>query len=164
MGLISCGDSEADNPPVKPHDKSFAAAKACHSGNQGQLGSDNLIAHAGGLYQGSTYTNSLEAMNHSYLLGFRLIGIDLLRTFDRNFFGAHDWTGWRKRTNYDGIEQTSTTKEFLQQPAKGGITPVYYAMIEQWLENHPDAVLVADKTRNYKFLSDNTLDHDRLLV
>ena len=76
MGLISCGDSEADNPPVKPHDKSFAAAKACHSGNQGQLGSDNLIAHAGGLYQGSTYTNSLEAMNHSYLLGFRLIGID----------------------------------------------------------------------------------------
>jgi phosphoglycerol transferase MdoB-like AlkP superfamily enzyme len=49
-----------------------------------------FIAHAGGMIDDHTYTNSLEALNMSYDKGFRLFELDILRTSDSMFVTAHD--------------------------------------------------------------------------
>ena len=50
-----------------------------------------LIAHAGGGIAGVTYSNSREALDHSYGKGLRLFEIDLNWTTDGHLVLVHDW-------------------------------------------------------------------------
>ena len=49
------------------------------------------IAHAGGQFNGATYTNSLEALDQNYEAGFRAFEIDLSFTSDGELVCLHDW-------------------------------------------------------------------------
>ena len=49
------------------------------------------IAHAGGQFNGATYTNSLEALDRNYGAGFRAFEIDLSFTSDGELVCLHDW-------------------------------------------------------------------------
>ena len=48
------------------------------------------IAHAGGGFDGKTYTNSIAALDANYARGFRIFEIDFLRTWDDVFVCGHD--------------------------------------------------------------------------
>ena len=82
--------------------------------NQHAAQVDRYIAHAGGEIDGEIYTNSLEALTKSYLDGFRLFELDIIRTSDGHFVAAHDWELWSEMTSYDG-ELPPDLKEFKKK-------------------------------------------------
>ena len=51
----------------------------------------HFIAHGGGGIEGKTYSNSLEAMNHSYENGIRVFDIDMTFTSDSVLVCCHSW-------------------------------------------------------------------------
>lgn len=51
----------------------------------------HFIAHGGGGIDGKTYSNSLEAMEHSYDNGLRVFDIDLTFTLDSILVCCHSW-------------------------------------------------------------------------
>ena len=63
----------------------------------------HFIAHGGGGVDGKTYTNSLEAWQHSYNSGNRVIDADLAYTADNHLVLRHNWN--------DNLEQTSERME-----------------------------------------------------
>lgn len=72
-----------------------------------------LNAHAGGGWRGVAYTNSKEAFEHSYKIGFRNIEVDVALTSDDEFVVRHG-TGFREKyTKVDflrgGAYKTSLT-------------------------------------------------------
>lgn len=71
----------------------------------------HFIAHSGGGVDGKTYTNSLEAWQHSYDSGIRVIDADLAYTSDGHLVLRHDWN--------DNLEQNSErmglSKRFFDQ-------------------------------------------------
>lgn len=150
--LRSDGDVDTPSPDI------------CEPADGAQLGHESLIAHAGGGYKKWTYTNSLEAMNNSYANGFRLIEIDWIETADSNFVGAHDWPQWFRQNGLNRRSKEPTTSVFFEYPTKGGFTPVDYLMIQKWLVERPDAILVTDKVENLEYLAANTVDLDRLII
>lgn len=105
---------------------------------------ERIIAHAGGKIDGITYTNCLEALNLSYKKGFRLFEIDLIKTKDERFVGAHDWESWKRESHYYG-SVPPTEAEFLSYKVHKKFTPINMDSINNWFANHPDAVLITDK-------------------
>ena len=121
LGMQSCGGEPSAGTGEAGKHWSISEVESCAPGGDGPLTRSALIAHAGGLYNDHSYTNSLEAINHSYALGFRLIELDLMRTADGEFVGAHDWPGWRERTRWLGDTKAPTTEQFLQRRLPSGI-------------------------------------------
>jgi len=106
-----------------------------------------IIAHAGGAINGITYSNCLEALNQSYQKGFRLFEIDLIKTKDGHFVGAHDWEAWKRESNYYGTIPP-TEAEFLSYKIKKQFTPINMDTINSWFAKHTDAILVTDKVND----------------
>jgi glycerophosphoryl diester phosphodiesterase len=50
-----------------------------------------FIGHAGGGYQGTKYTNSLDALEQNYREGLRFFELDFMRTKDGKIVCTHDW-------------------------------------------------------------------------
>lgn len=61
--------------------------------------SDNIIAHGGGIIDGFTYTNSLEAVMSSIKKGYKYIELDLQFTADSQLVCMHSVEDFRKMTN-----------------------------------------------------------------
>jgi len=121
------------------------------------------IAHAGGKVDERTYTNSLEALNHSYQKGFRLFELDIIKTSDNKFVATHDWEFWAEITNFKG--QTPVTEnEFLKHPIRGTFTPMNMDSINKWFAEHPDAILVTDKVNDPEAFSKQFIDKKRLMM
>ena len=53
---------------------------------------NRLIMHAGGAWEGYTYTNCLEAFQSNYEKGCMAFKLDLMLTSDDVIVGRHDWT------------------------------------------------------------------------
>lgn len=119
------------------------------------------IAHAGGVVDGYVYTNSLEALNQSYEMGFKLFELDIQTTSDKHFVAVHDWKSWKKATQFSG-NIPPTRAEFLSQKMYGKFTPLDLAAINQWFAQHADAVLVTDKTNDPVGFSSQFTDLSRL--
>ena len=70
-----------------------------------------LIAHAGGVIDSCTYTNSREAMLHSLAKGYRFIEFDLLFTSDSVLVAAHSWEKFNSMTGFghlgDSVDRKS---------------------------------------------------------
>ncbi|MDT7832998.1 sulfatase-like hydrolase/transferase [Flavobacteriaceae bacterium S356] len=121
------------------------------------------IAHAGGKIDDRTYTNSLEALDLNYKKGFRLFELDIIKTSDNKFVAAHDWDFWAEITNFKG--QTPVTQAtFLKYPIRGTYTPMSMSRINQWFEEHPDAILVTDKVNDPIAFSKQFVDKNRLMM
>ena len=113
---------------------------------------NRYLAHAGGEIDGQRYTNSLEALNSNYALGFRIFEIDIITTSDGHLVCAHDWDTWKRFTGFKG-ESPPTLKEFLKHKIKEKYTPLSLEMLHEWFKNHPDATLFTDKINDPKAVS-----------
>jgi len=122
-----------------------------------------FIAHAGGQIDGYIYTNTLEALDNSYKIGFRLFELDIIKTSDDRFVAAHDWQAWAKRTGYKGKLPVSST-EFLKHKIWKKYTPLNMERINKWFIQHPDAILVTDKINEPGKFSEVFTDKKRLMM
>lgn len=117
------------------------------TGNQQRLmlkQKERFIAHAGGEIQGHKYTNSLEALNHSYKIGLRYFELDISSTRDGHLVAAHDWENWRTHTKFKG-PLPPTLKQFNSYKILQQFTPLDSKAINEWFLKHKDAYLVTDK-------------------
>ena len=121
------------------------------------------IAHAGGLIDGYTYTNSLEALNLSYSKGFRLFELDITKTKDEKYVAVHDWPSWKTMTGFTG-QTPVTRKEFMNYKIHKKLTPLSMDEINQWFKDHPDAILVTDKINEPELFSKAFIDPNRLMM
>ena len=122
-----------------------------------------FIAHAGGMINGDIYTNSLEALNHSYAKGFRLFELDIIKTADGQYVAAHDWEGWSRITGYKGDLPVSK-EEFLKHKILKTYSPMDMTMINSWFKEHEDAMLVTDKINEPRKFADEFIDKKRLMM
>lgn len=163
--LSGCHGKDADELPLRTDDLAgIAYPDVCEPSTGEMLNPKNLIAHAGGGYQGQTYTNSLEALDSNYAQGFRLFEIDLIETSDHNFVGVHDWKRWYLSNGFSPERTPPTTEEFFKVESRNSLTPIDYPGIQNWLNERPDAILVTDKIEDMEYLSTSTKDMDRLIV
>ena len=139
--------------------------KRKNSTNINKLSKDvnRFIAHAGGIINGDSYTNSLEALNYNYQLGFRIFELDILKTSDDIYVALHDWERWVGYTGYKG-SFPPTRKNFKQHKILGKYTPLDMSDINEWFKSHPDAILVTDKVNAPLDFSNKFIDRSRLMM
>jgi phosphoglycerol transferase MdoB-like AlkP superfamily enzyme len=121
------------------------------------------IAHAGGMIDGLPYTNSLEALDLNYRLGFRMFELDIRRASDNVFVAVHEWDEWEEITGYSGPMPPSHDV-FITSRLYGKYTPLDIHRINEWFSDHPDAILVTDKINEPAEFSDKFLDRNRLMM
>ncbi len=124
---------------------------------------NRFIAHAGGMIDGRIYTNTLEALDANYKKGFRLFELDILKTTDGKYVGAHDWKKWKRFTGYEG-ETPVTHDVFMNHKPYGTYTPLDLPGINDWFNQHKDAVLVTDKINEPLAFAPEFTDPDRLMM
>ena len=122
-----------------------------------------FIAHAGGAIGEDTYTNSLEALNLNYKKGFRLFELDIIKSSDNIYVAAHNWKHWKSMTGYKG-KLPPTRLAFKQKRINNKYTPMDIYDINNWFEQHPDAILVTDKVNTPLEFSNIFLDRERLMM
>ena len=121
------------------------------------------IAHAGGMIDAITYTNSLEALNRSYELGFRLFELDFRLTSDNKIVAVHEWKEWSSFTNFDQ-NTPATHKQFMDLKILNKYSPVDMKVVNKWFLEHEDAILVTDKINTPKIFSNAFACKDRLMM
>jgi len=112
-----------------------------------------LVAHAGGTIEGHLFTNSREALDRSFSLGYQLIETDFSWSKDRNLVLVHDWRrGYRRLF---GQKRIPTENQFLSQKILGRYTTLSIAGLIDWLNRHPSVKIVTDiKSHNLKALAE----------
>lgn len=125
-----------------------------------------FIAHAGGGIENQTYTNSIEAVTKSINNGFKLIEIDLNETSDNFFIGVHNWSFFKKITNYrETSNKQLTFSEIKNLRVNKKYKPITINEINIIFSKNKDLYLVTDKTNNFeKINSDFNFDKNRILV
>ncbi len=127
---------------------------------------EKLIAHAGGQLDGHRYTNSLEALNNAFNLGYKFIELDMLETCDGHIVAAHDWKHFNSITGGDkNSNKCLNHSEVMKRKIHNKFTVIDSKTISNLFSNHPDVFLVTDKIRNYDLiLQQLNISPDKLLV
>ena len=102
-----------------------------------------LIYHAGGEIHGSSYTNSLEAVENTLAEnggGVCFVEMDFRYTSDGALVCAHDWSD-------AVVDQTETPalEEFLSWKIQGKFTPLTAEHLMRIMAENPNMYLVTDK-------------------
>lgn len=121
-----------------------------------------FIAHAGGAFKGSKYTNTLEAITESISKGYKLIELDLMLTSDGEIVAMHDWNIWRNKTGSQIA--IPTLRQFLDAKALDGTTHLDLQAIIKIFKDNSDLILVTDKIRDLEALKSRIPFQDRLFV
>ena len=157
-----------------------------------QLDSFSFIAHAsGGLISsaptqekvtlvlgsysnkdvGLRYSNSIQALEQTIVDGKRLIEVDLISTTDGVLIGGHDWPRVKGLIGYKGITDRKlhdksplSFAEFNSLRAKSVIQPLDMVQLNGLFEQHPELVLVTDKTKEYGKLAEHFTFPQRAIV
>lgn len=126
----------------------------CIASGQDRLIPPIFIAHAGGVINQRTYTNSLEALNANYDKGFRFFEIDLSWTSDGELVAIHDWEGALKANFMESdLSGPALKNEFLKWHMKSGLTQLSLEDVLRWAKTKKDAYIVTDvKSDNIKAL------------
>ncbi|TCT16165.1 glycerophosphoryl diester phosphodiesterase [Natranaerovirga pectinivora] len=119
---------------------------------------ETLIAHAGGSIYGIPYTNSLEALNNSYMNGFKLIELDFHWTTDGYPVCIHDWDS-TPRWLFMNTSRQYSLEEFLNKDTLLNLTLLDLNRLEQWLIFHPSIYIIADIKKDYIRLLKYIKDH-----
>ena len=110
------------------------------------------VAHAGGRYAGTTYTNSLEALE-AHAESYNLFEIDFDWTADRRLVGLHDWGVIFERLYGFRVDEPLAYQEFGRLESPLGVTPLDLDLLQEFLDRHPHAVIVTDiKSENLEAL------------
>ena len=103
------------------------------------------IAHAGGGFDGMSYTNSLEALNLNYDLGHRFFEVDFSWTRDGEIVAIHDWDESLKELFYVPVAMGIPSKdEFLKLETKIKMTPLTLDGVLKWAKEKGDTFIVTD--------------------
>ncbi len=92
------------------------------------------IAHAGGSYLGTPYTNSREALDRNFELGRRIFEIDFIGSCDGEIVLAHDWDHW---------DEVPSAEQFRIHGTIDGLTAMSLSDLVNWLDKN-DAKIVTD--------------------
>ena len=136
----------------------------------------HFIAHGGGGLDGRTYSNSLEAMNHSYENGLRVFDIDLTFTSDSVLVLRHDWTenleqrGQTMAESGGFVDRNGHTQHHVKNPVRLDFetfmsrkiyklyTPMSCKDMIAFMQSHPDVYIATDMKDNvgasYQYLVD----------
>lgn len=101
-----------------------------------------LCAHAGGVIEEQTYTNSAEAMENSYKWGFRVIEADVRLTVDKEVVCEHDWEWFGQMTGTPPAERKY--EDFMSMKKYGTLTPMDLGMLIEFMIEHTDCVIYLD--------------------
>lgn len=103
------------------------------------------VAHAGGQYQGVTYTNSYEALDFNYENGFTYFELDFSFTQDGKLVCIHDWNFGAKKIFGFSLNERPTLEQYqylIRNVSKyEGCT---LQGLAEWLIHHPDAIIITD--------------------
>jgi len=117
-----------------------------------------LISHAGGAIYGLRYTNSKQALDLSYRNGHRYIEMDFSMTTDNEIVAIHDWDSMALRM-FGKVGRLSKS-EFLTLNTLSDLTVMDFEMLSNWLDKHPDVVIVTDiKEDNINVLKNMSLNY-----
>lgn len=127
---------------------------ACSKPEQGGF-EIKRIAHAGGSYNGLTYTNSLEALDQNFARGFVYFEIDFVETTDGHLVCLHDWDeAFFQAFNKPGDNAISLAEFNTLLNDEPAYTPCTIASLAQWMEDHPYTKIISDiKGDNLKGLA-----------
>ena len=143
-----------------------------------------MIAHGcGGIEPDYIYTDSIEAMNTSYINGIRLFDVDVRFSSDDKLIIRHDWTGvdlgqpeleYLRHLNKDDVsvdkygheqlpkEVLPTENEFKDILIHGKYHAISFQDIYLWWKMHTDTWIVLDVKENviesYKYIVENYKD------
>ena len=109
-------------------------------------------AHAGGMINGYTVTNCLEALNESVRLGYSLIEVDIIKTSDDKYVLSHDWEYMSNRVPF-ALNEPVTGDVFENYKIFNKFTPVTLNLLIEFLDKHPGISVITDtKDRDYSSL------------
>lgn len=107
----------------------------------------HYIAHALGGIDNKKYTNSKEAMEYSYMMGNRLMEVDLVLTSDKQLVARHKWSNdLEDDFSEENIPNLDT---YLSSKIYGSYTPVDIKTIISFAMKHPDVYIITD-VKSYK--------------
>ncbi|MFC4625892.1 glycerophosphodiester phosphodiesterase family protein [Daeguia caeni] len=119
------------------------------------LSPSQRIAHAGGIYNGRTYTNSLEALEKNKE-HFSLFEMDLVFTADGHLVCAHDWDNYARILWGLELDTVPTLEQFRQIVANNkAFTNCTLDQLVDWLHKNPQARIITDT----KEINSAALDH-----
>ncbi|MGI0439563.1 hypothetical protein ACRE1S_03415 [Helicobacter himalayensis] len=140
-----------------------------------------FIAHAGGgivekesskEQKHYAYTNSKEALLHTFVNGFKFVELDLMLDSEGNIFGAHDYKHFYAITGK--AKEFLESKEALKAPDKNYIknakifnqfTPLDLDSINEIFNANPQSYLVTDKLNDFDAITTQlTIPKKRILV
>jgi hypothetical protein len=115
---------------------------------QRQLHSIERVAHAGGGYDGRTYTNSIEALNYNKDK-YTLFEIDFAWTSDEELVCLHDWEGSFERSFKMKTKQPVSYRKFIQLVReRSDLEKCTLSSLIAWLEENPSQRVVTDIKEN----------------
>lgn len=103
-----------------------------------------LIAHAGGGYEGKSYSNSINALEENKG-NFDFFELDLRMTSDGHFVCIHDWDGSSERQLGQSFDEPPTLEEFrLINEVIELSQNCDEETLANWLMSNPDKKIVTD--------------------
>ena len=103
----------------------------------------DFVLHAGGVTpNGAVGTNSVEALDYSYALGYRYMEIDFCWTSDGRLACVHDWESWYP------IGHVPSAAEFETLRTTHGFTSLTLPVLADWMRAHPDVRIITDVKEN----------------
>ena len=119
------------------------------------LMNSGVVCHAGGIIEGYTVTNALEAFEHSYTQGHRFFEVDISETSDGELVCAHGWneSDYLKYYPWEKVSGSyqPTLKEFSNYRIGNDYTPITLTDFINWMQQHQDVYVIFDiKLCDYK--------------
>ncbi len=103
---------------------------------------NGLVAHAFGMVDGESYTNSIEAFNVSYKQGFRLFEVDFMPLKDGNIITAHDLH--EQNFGLTGAFTDYSKADLIGKKYNGKYTPLFAEEFIELLRKYPDIHVILD--------------------
>ena len=112
------------------------------------------IAHAGGMVDNSTYTNSFEALNFNINKGFVYFELDFSFTLDNQLVCLQDWEGsFRRSFGFDSEGKVNLAEFRSLVAAHSKFSKCTLDGLATWMSENPSAYIVTDvKANNLKAL------------
>ncbi|MEX2469630.1 MAG: glycerophosphodiester phosphodiesterase family protein [Pseudohongiellaceae bacterium] len=123
------------------------------------------VAHAGGEFDGLTYTNSFEALNANLAQGFTHFEIDFSWTSDGQLVCLHDWQeSFERSFGGPAVGPVSLAEFEALVTARSPVRKCTLSSLADWLTAHPETVLITDVKEDYEAaLRHIQTNHPRLL-
>lgn len=111
-----------------------------------------IIAHGGGMIDNYQYTNCLEAIKHSYKLGYYYVEIDFELTTDKKLVCCHDWQLAKKITNSKWM--IASYQQWMKNTIYHQYTTLDIISLVKLMKELPNLIIITDT----KYLDKKNVD------